>query len=229
MKNLLLIITFIVSLSCDINETTSRADDIILSESMTVNAMESQKDSVSLTQRIQNLKDYSNEYYSYPIKFPEGYTFEEYAANEDGFKAFQGLNKLLKVYLEEDTDLNREAIKEFVSTHKDEDFYFQLAQWSALTILDQKLLKKENPDKENSNIAYYTKILIEQEYNHSEIIARSIHVLKGYWTEEYIMEIAKECLKRTSASNSNHNSSNPAITKSDLEGNQMLKEIINSL
>ena len=226
MKNIFLLSALILSVSCDPQDPKSEVNEMISSNSMAISPAESKHDSVSLTQTIQNLKEYSTAYYSYPIKFPDDYTREDYIANKDGFLAFQDLNKLLKAYLNKNDNSNEEKIKDFLSKNKMEKYYFQLAQWSALTILDQKLLKEEMSALNKERIAYYTNILLEQEYNHSEVIARSLSALKGYWEDDQIGAISEICLQRTLKFNSiNESSLDSNIIKSDQIGNEILRNL----
>lgn len=227
MKNILLLSAIIFSISCSTQDPKSEVGNKIRSNHMSVSLEESKNDSVRLSQIIQNMKDYSTEFYSYPIKFPDNYSREDHFADIEGFLAFQDLDKLLKVHLKQRDIADDATIKTFLSKNKSEKYYFQLAQWAALTVLDQKLLKKEDNSQDKESIAYYSNILLDQEYHHSEVIAKSLQALKGYWNKNIIEEKSRVCLQRTMKYNLTYKSSLTSIKESDRIGNKILIELMN--
>ena len=225
MKKLVYVLTISMLLSCENQELGSNTKSTPQVNHMVDHADQARNDILALEQIVKNLGDYSDTYYSYPIKYPEGYTPLDYNANKEAFSAFKDLRKLLKVCLNEEIP-NDNTIKDFLSARKNKEYYFKLAQWSALVMLDQKLLKIDSQMQDKSAIAFYSNMLLDQEYHHSEVLAKSLHALKGYWSKEMIEENSRVCLQRTTEYNLGHESSISSIKESNRIGIEMLNDLL---
>jgi len=139
----------------------------------------------------ENLKNLSDGFMSYPIKFPEKVSMSEYGKDQEAFNSFQTLNNLLR---QEPLTLDQ-RIKSYLEENKDKYYYFHSAQWAALVMIDQKLLKLDKSQEQQAQLAFYTQLLLDYEYHHPEVVEKALVALQGYWSNDKIKGAANRFLE----------------------------------
>ena len=120
----------------------------------------------------------------------------EYGKDQEAFNSFQTLNNLLR---QESLTLDQ-RVKSYLEENKNKYYYFHLAQWAALVMIDQKLLKLDKSQEQQEQLAFYTQLLLDYEYHHPEVVEKALVALQGYWSNEKIKDAANKFLENVDQS-----------------------------
>ena len=176
----------ITTLVCCTNETETNTN--IKSE--VTDMVVKEGNATRIADVAENLKNLSDGFMSYPIKFPDKVSMSEYGRDQEAFNSFQTLNNLLR---QESLTLDQ-RVKSYLEENTDKYYYFHLSQWAALVMIDQKLIKQERSERRQEQLAFYTQLLLENEYDHPEVVEKALVALQGYWSNEKINDAANKFL-----------------------------------
>lgn len=91
-------------------------------------------------------------------------------------------------------EANREVREQIASIAQD-PYAFELEQFAAHQMLSKYLLRGEEVPEKKDAIAYYTELLLRNEYPDAEIISNALEALEGKWTRSQIARAAAQTAK----------------------------------